>query len=255
MLSQILYNRKFICFCICVFAARQKIFHLTTSCLRHVDRRYLPDSRCSPLSLLLGDGYCIYRSSLLCETMWVITSHLPAHAPACVSMDELLQLFNQNHPPLDEYWTTTSRVRSAEAKVLYKSKPSLAERRAAFGFNGCLVVSVTQAVFGYTAQLCKPVEFMSLGSPNFDKAQKLNLPLCQVINGHLSQRFLCRYMLFKVEGYFRNVYLSGWFRCPNGRKTSFSVGPGNLVRLGAVLGRGRNCADRAFYKQATHHQP
>jgi hypothetical protein len=62
-------------------------------------------------------------------------------------------------------------------------------------------------------------------------------------------------MLFKAEGYFRNVYLSGWFKGPNGRKTSFSVGPGNLVRLGAVLGRGRDCADRAFYKQATHHQP
>jgi len=161
-------------------------------------------------------------------------------------MDGLLQLFNQNHPPLDEYWTTTSRVRSAEAKVLYKSKSSLAERRAAFGFNGCLVVSVTQAVFGYTAQLCKPVEFISIGSTDFDKAQKLNHPLCQVINSHLSQRFLGRYLLFKVEGYFKDVHLSGWFRGPNGMKTCFSVGPGNLVKLGAVL--------RAFYKQANHHQ-
>jgi hypothetical protein len=236
-------------FFICVFAALKKIIHLTTRC-RHchdVVRRYLP-------VLTLGDGYCFYRSSRLCETMWAVTSHRPAHAPACVSIDELLQLFDQNHPPLDEYWTTTSEVRSAEAKALYESKSSKAERRAAFGFNCCLVVSVKKAVFGYTTQLCKPVEYLSIGNPDFDKAQTLNHQMCQVINSHLSHRFLGRYMVFNIEEYCRNIYLSGWFRGPTGRKTCFSVGPGNLVRLGAVLGRGKDCVDRALYKKDSLHK-
>ena len=201
-----------------------------------------------PVLRSLKDDYCIFRTCPECEALWVITSH--ATAPP-VSMDHLLSLFNQNYPPLDRYWTTGSDEQVAEATAVYKSNANLEQRRLAFGFEQCLVVSVYTAVFGYSARGCKPIEFLNSSNQSFYRAQRLRYPLCQVLNGHLSQRFLARYLLYETTEYIENAFLSGWFRAAGCSKTEFSVGPGNMIRLGRCLDRGTSCADRARYKKTS----
>jgi len=213
--------------------------------LLQVSRRYVPVLRS------LNDEYCIFRTCPECEALWVITSY--ATAPP-VTMEYLLSLFNQNTPPLDNYWTTDSE-NLAEATAMYNANTTLEQRRLAFGFDQCLVVSVYKAVFGYSARLCKPIEFMNSSNKAFYMAAKKCTPLCQVINAHLSQRFIGRYLLFQASEYIENAYLSGWFRAAGCSKTEFSIGPGNMVRLGLCLDRGKTCADRASCKTKSIYQP
>ena len=165
-------------------------------------------------------------------------------------MDYLLSLFNDNTPPMETFWATES-VELARATAMYHSITTLEQRQAAFRFDSCLVVSVIQAVFGYSARSCKPVEFMNSSNQSFYRARRLRNPLCQVINTHMSQRYTGRYLLFEASEYIENVFLSGWFRAAGYSKTEFCIGPGNVVRLGDCLDRGKTCADRAHYK-ATH---
>ena len=178
--------------------------------------------------------------------MWVITSH--ATGPP-VTMDHLLSLFNKNFPPLDKYWTTDSDEHVAEATALYNKNTTLEQRRLAFRFDQCIDVSVYKAVFAYSARSCKPIEFLNPINQSFYSAQRLRTPLCQVLNGHLSQRFISRYLLYEATEYIEGAFLSGWFRAAGCSKTTFCVGPGNMIRLGVCLDRGRSCADRARYKQ------
>jgi hypothetical protein len=181
--------------------------------------------------------------------MWVITSH--ATAPP-VTMDYLLCLFNQNTPSLDKYWTTESKEQVAEATALYNRYPTLERRRSAFRFNQCLDVSVYKSVFGYSARACKPIEYLNPSNQSFYRAQRLRTPLCQVLNAHLSQRFTGRYLLYQATEYIENAFLSGWFRAAGCSKTTFCIGPGNMVRFGQCLDRGKSCVDRENFK--TRHQ-
>ena len=188
----------------------------------------------------------MYRSCPECEALWVVTSH--ATGPP-VTMDHLLSLFKQNHPPLENYWTTNSDEHVAEATALYNKYTTLEQRRLAFRFHQCLEVSVYKAVFGYSARSCKPLEFLNPSNQSFYRAQRLRTPLCQVINGHLSQRYVAKYLLYEATEYIEGAYLSGWFRAAGCSKSSFCIGPGNLIRLGGCLDRGKSCADRARYKE------
>jgi len=199
-----------------------------------------------PISRSLKDEYCIFRTCPECEALWVITSH--ATAPP-VTMDHLLSLFNQNTPPLDKYWTTAeSDEQEAEAKAFYNQNTTLEQRRFAFRFNHCLEVSVYKAVFGYSARSCKPIEYLNPSNQSFYRAQRLRTPLCQVLNAHLSQRFKGRYLLYEATEYIENAFLSGWFCAAGCSKTSFCIGPGNMIRFGVCLDRGKSCADRLRFK-------
>ena len=192
----------------------------------------------------LKDKYCLYRSCNECEALWVITSHATS-TPA--TMRWFLDVLNQNYPSLDTYWTTVSAQQRAEASALYKSTCTPEQRRAAFSFKKCIVLSVVKSVFAYSSRLCKPVEFLETSNQAFYRAQSQRTPLCQVLNAHLSQQFLGRYLLFEATEYMRDCYLSGWFRAAGYRKTKFCIGPGNMIRLGNCLHKGKTCADRAHY--------
>ena len=193
----------------------------------------------------LKDAYCMFRTCNECEALWVITSH--ATAPS-VTMGHFLRLLDQNHPALDTYWTTRSEELRAEASALYNSTRTKEQRRSAFRFKDCIVLSVYMSVFAYSSRLCKPVEFLELSNPAFHRAQTEGKSLCQVLNAHMSQQFLGRYLLFEATEYIQNCYLSGWFRAAGCCKTDFSIGPGNVIRLGNCLHKGKTCADRARYK-------
>ncbi len=171
-----------------------------------------------------------------------------APAPPMSILDLLLK-FQRNRPKLDTYWTATSHARKDRVNSFYKGLSTLEHRRAALRLDDCIVVPVREAVFAYTSQLCKPVEFVDLNHSGFNRAAIQGASVCQVINSHISQQFKGRYVLFETNGYFKNVYLSGWFRTAGSSKTTFCVGPGNVVRLGACLGRGKDCIDRAGHKQ------
>lgn len=159
-----------------------------------------------------------------------------------------LTLLEQNYPPLDTYWTTGSEELRSEASALYNSTRTQEQRRTAFRFKDCVVLSVYKSVFAYSSRLCKPVEFLESSNPAFYRAQTERTPLCQVLNAHLSQQFLGRFLLFEATEYIQNCYLSGWFRAAGCCKTEFCIGPGNIIRLGNCLHRGKTCADRARYK-------
>ena len=193
----------------------------------------------------LKDEYCLYRSCNECEALWVITSHATS-TPATLRW--FLDVLNQNYPSLDTYWTTEKEQQQAEASALYKNTDTPEQRRAAFSFKECIVLSVYKAVFAYTARLCKPVEFLDASNQAFYRAQSQRTPLCQVLNAHLSQQFLGRYLLFEATEYMTDCYLSGWFRAAGNSKTEFCIGPGNVIRLGNCLHKGKTCADRARYK-------
>ena len=130
----------------------------------------------------LKDEYCLYRSCNECEALWVITSHATS-TPATLRW--FLDVLNQNYPSLDTYWTTENEQQQAEASALYKNTNTPEQRRAAFSFKECIVLSVYKAVFAYTARLCKPVEFLEASNQAFYRAQSQRTPLCQVLNAHL----------------------------------------------------------------------
>jgi len=203
-------------------------------------------------SIFVPRDLCMHTSSSACEAFWIVSVRAPAPP---IPILELLLKFKKNRPPLDTYWTTTSDARRASANSLYKSLSSLEQRRAAFRLDDCMVVPVWEAVFAYTSQLCKPVEFLDLNHYGFNRAAAEQASVCQVLNAHISQQFKGRYMLFQVTGYFKKVYLSGWFRTAGSSKTEFCVGPGNVVRLGVCLGRGKDCMDRAHCKQQQNLVP
>ena len=177
--------------------------------------------------------------------MWTITSHATSTP---VTMKYFLSLLDKNHPPLDTYWTTESEDRRAEARALYNSTRTQEQRRSAFRFKECVVLSVHKSVFAYSSRMCKPVEFMESSNPAFYRAQTESTPLCQILNAHMSQQFLGRFLLFEATEYIQHCFLSGWFRATGCCKTHFCVGPGNVIRLGSCLHKGKTCADRARYK-------
>ena len=202
----------------------------------------------APASVLLSldEGAGIYRSSSICEAFWVISAHAPAPS---ITMEELLLRFQQNHPNLDIYWTETSPERKAAAKLVHDGQSTLEQRRDAFRLDDCIVIPVREAVFSYTAQLCKPVEYVALDHSGYQLAVRNRASVCQVVNSHVSQQFKGRYMLFETTEYFQNVFLSGWFRAAGSTKTSFCIGPGNVVQFGACLGQGKDCIDRIRHKK------
>jgi hypothetical protein len=193
----------------------------------------------------LKDEYCLYRSCAQCEALWVITSHATSTP---VPMRYFLNVLNQNYPPLDTYWTTLSEEEKAEASAVYKRTRTKEQRRSAFCFKKCVVLSVYKSVFAYSSRLCKPVEFLEFSNQAFYRAHSQSTPLCQILNAHLSQQFLGRYLLFEATEYIGNCYLSGWFRPAGFRKTEFCIGPGNVIRLGNCIHKGKTCADRARFK-------
>ena len=157
-------------------------------------------------------------------------------------MREVLNLFSNNCPDLANYWNCDDN-RKREANTVYDNVEH-SMRKHYFGLENALVLSVCKGVFAYSALMCKPVEFVGFEHPGFQKAFQNGTQTCQKVNSHLSQRFKGRYVLHRIHGFRKAMFLSGWFRTSGREKSHFCVGPGNIVMLGPCIARGRDCLDR-----------